>query len=56
MPNKLILPVIMNESNKLSVANLAARTGSFAPIALATTDEVPAPNPIATLMTIINIG
>ena len=56
IPRKLILPVIMKESNKLSVANLAALVESFAPIALATTEEVPAPRPIATLITIISIG
>ena len=48
--------VIINESKRLSVANRAARSGLLAPIALATTDEVPAPNPMATLVTIISIG
>jgi len=48
--------VITNDRIKLSVVSRCARRGSPDPIALATTDEVPAPRPIATLVTIMRIG
>ena len=48
--------VTRNDSSKLSVDRRRARRWSFAPMARATTDEVPAPSPIATLVTIIRIG
>ena len=56
IPTKQKAAVIKKDSKRLSVANRAARSTLFAPIALATTEEVPAPKPIATLVTIINMG
>ena len=56
MPTTATLAVIRNDSSRLSVARRLARRWSSAPIARATTEDVPAPSPIATLVTIIRIG
>ncbi len=55
-PIMLMVAVMTNDSIRLSVARRRARRWLCAPIARATTDDVPAPRPIATLVTIIRIG
>ena len=47
---------ISNDRIRPSVDRRRARSWSSLPMARATTEEVPAPSPMATLMTIIRIG
>ena len=56
MPAAATTPVIRNDRIMLSVARRFALRWSSEPIARATTDEVPAPSPIAILVTIMSIG
>ena len=56
MPMALMIAVIRKDNNRLSVDSRRARRWSSAPSARATTEEVPAPRPIATLVTIMRMG
>ena len=55
-PSALTAPVMRNDRSRLSVDRRWARAWSCAPIARATTEDVPAPSPIATLVTTISTG
>ena len=55
-PMTEMMTVMMNDRIRLSVASLRARRRLPEPSARATTDEVPAPSPMATLVTTIRIG